>query len=172
MSNTAILRRDLLVEFGGQFPELKSYSDDFTNRNLALRYGACFIPEPLAINHQSTTGYATAVNQDENIREQILINSNALIVNRYSSNYPAKLIARTNARHLFRILCSKLDNFETRTQALIQKTKPMEKSSLILFVIRFTVIALKLIYFSVLRFSDIPKVVLSKLWQKRSPSAS
>jgi glycosyltransferase involved in cell wall biosynthesis len=48
-SNTAVYRRDALIEAGGFIPELRSYSDAFMLQLLAFKYGACFIPEALGL---------------------------------------------------------------------------------------------------------------------------
>jgi hypothetical protein len=47
--HTAIMRRDRFMEAGAALlPELKWHCDWFTSWVLAFRYGACYVPEPLA----------------------------------------------------------------------------------------------------------------------------
>jgi glycosyltransferase involved in cell wall biosynthesis len=167
MSNTVILRREPLIELGGQFSELLSSADEFTYRVLALRHGACFVPEPLAINCQSSTSYSAVLNKNDAIREKVLINLNALMRNKFPDLFPAKLVARSNARSLFRILCGKLDIFEQQSQSLVKEIQPIERGSFVLSIIRWMVVVLKLMYFCVLRFHDTIDVVLTKLWRKR-----
>lgn len=54
--NTTIYRRDCVLEFGGFRPELLSYCDGFLQLIIALKYGACFVPEPLSSWRESQTG--------------------------------------------------------------------------------------------------------------------
>jgi len=46
--NTTVIRRDALIELGGLRAELGSRADGALHVLLPLRYGACFIPAPLA----------------------------------------------------------------------------------------------------------------------------
>ena len=47
MGNTTIYRRSALLECGDHVPELGPFYDGFMSQVMALRYGACFIPEAL-----------------------------------------------------------------------------------------------------------------------------
>jgi glycosyl transferase family 2 len=51
--NTAVIRLDLLRGFGGFPPELSWCTDTFTCTTLAMRHGACVVPEPLALIRSS-----------------------------------------------------------------------------------------------------------------------
>jgi len=64
MGNTAIYRREALQAAGGFHPELRSLCDGFACQLLALRHGACFIPEPLACWRKTVDGYAASDNAD------------------------------------------------------------------------------------------------------------
>lgn len=56
---TVICRRDaVLHETGGFMPELCHHADHFVDMVVALRYGACFIPEMLATWRVLDSGYA------------------------------------------------------------------------------------------------------------------
>lgn len=48
MSVTAILRRDAVAEMGGHQAEIGPPADAVLVREVAMKYGACFLPEPLA----------------------------------------------------------------------------------------------------------------------------
>ena len=47
--NTVVYRRCALIEAGGFIQQLGPDADAFINQVLALKHGACFIPEPLAM---------------------------------------------------------------------------------------------------------------------------
>jgi glycosyltransferase involved in cell wall biosynthesis len=65
MSNTLIYRKDVLLEAGGFRPELGAISDTFVALLMALRHGACFIPEPLGAWRRLDTGYASTSTRDQ-----------------------------------------------------------------------------------------------------------
>lgn len=164
---TAILRRRPLLDAGGFPPELMSYTDGFMYQVLALRHGACFIPEPLAIWNRSDTGYAGATARDEGAMEQILAALNKRMSADFSDIFPAELIARSNARLLFDALGAKLVSFETRVRATAESVPPTRGMRLALvFVLGFAK-ALRVLLFCTLRYRDIPRVTLSKLSRRR-----
>ena len=47
--NTVVIKREALIAAGGYRAELRWYSDWFANCIVALRYGLCFEPDPLAV---------------------------------------------------------------------------------------------------------------------------
>jgi glycosyltransferase involved in cell wall biosynthesis len=54
---TAVVRRKALLEMGGFRPELEFICDWLVYQVLPLRYGACFIPEPLVAWRKMDMGY-------------------------------------------------------------------------------------------------------------------
>ena len=62
--NTAIFRREAFLEFGGLDPALGGSSDGFLHHAISLKYGACYIPEPLAMWRQLETSYAATYTTD------------------------------------------------------------------------------------------------------------
>jgi glycosyltransferase involved in cell wall biosynthesis len=63
-SGSVIFRREALVKEGKFREELGSFSDTFINLVIALRYGVCFVPEPLHCWRLLSTGYATRSGND------------------------------------------------------------------------------------------------------------
>ena len=157
MGNTTIFRREPLLAAGGFDPELGSFADGFLSRVLALRHGACFIPEPLAIWRRLDAGYASSTNRDVGEFDQIRLITNARMSTTFKDLFPSDLIARCSSRMLFRVLCARLDRFEARAHVFP------------LFV-RWATRILKLLLFGMLRFRDIPRVALSKLGSRRLPT--
>ncbi len=60
LGNTALWRRDAVIEVGGFRPELGSFTDRFATMAIALRRGACFIPQVLAEWRRLDTGYSAS----------------------------------------------------------------------------------------------------------------
>jgi glycosyltransferase involved in cell wall biosynthesis len=60
MGNACVYSRRAFLAEGGYIPELRSFCDGFLQMVLAVRHGACFIPDPLAVWRLSASGYASA----------------------------------------------------------------------------------------------------------------
>jgi glycosyltransferase involved in cell wall biosynthesis len=70
-SNTAVIRVDALRKFGGFPVALRWFADSFTYTALAMRHGACVIPEPLALIRSRPESYSQRM-QDEPQQTQVL----------------------------------------------------------------------------------------------------
>ncbi len=57
-SNSVVVRRDALLAIGGYLAELEWYSDSFAYTVVALRYGACVVPETLALLRANPGSYS------------------------------------------------------------------------------------------------------------------
>lgn len=168
MGNTTIFRRQPLLAAGGLDPKLRSFSDGFISRVLALRHGACFIPEPLAIWRRVDAGYAGSTSRDLHESEEILIESNTQMTTIFKDLFPPELLARCKARMLFQVLCVKLGNFEQRTRSIVDAVQPLAVGTLLVLAARSASAALKLLFLFILRPYDIPRAALSRLFRKRS----
>ena len=85
--NTVIYRRLAAVEAGGYLPELKSYTDHFLSLVVALRYGACFIPEPLGVYRSSESGYNAAIMGDLRATSEIIDTIQRLMRSTYADTF-------------------------------------------------------------------------------------
>lgn len=65
MGNTTIYRREAFLAAGGYMPDLQFFADGFVSQAMALRHGACYLPEPLAIWRKMDEGFASASMNDE-----------------------------------------------------------------------------------------------------------
>ncbi|MBC8232332.1 glycosyltransferase family 2 protein [bacterium] len=88
MGSSVIFRRQALIDAGGFIPELHSFCDWFIHQVIALRYGACFIPEPLACWRSMASGWhaATTVNIRGNL--EIMQHAAMLMRSTYSDLFP------------------------------------------------------------------------------------
>ncbi len=108
MGNTAIYRRSALVEIGGFLEELESFSDGFACQVLALRYGACFIPKPLAAWRRSPYGYSSTTIRDVGKSLDILDQTKQLMATMYAREFPASYIRRWETRWRFQMAAGSL----------------------------------------------------------------
>ena len=101
MGNTTIVRRAALLEAGGFRPELGPYCDGFVYPAIALRHGACFIPEPLGIWRRMEQSYSQQMNgrSDEVLR---FVNyAEALMRTEYPDLFPSDYIERWRREMFF-----------------------------------------------------------------------
>lgn len=70
--HTAIVKRDLYVEAGYLLPELKWHWDWFMSWVLAFRYGACYVPEPLATIRVKSASFSASGRSQWEAQNQVL----------------------------------------------------------------------------------------------------
>ena len=70
ISNAAVARRHLVIEAGNLDPRLGSFADGFMFRELAFRYGCCFVPTPGVVWRVTGKGYSRreAANVDNSLK--------------------------------------------------------------------------------------------------------
>lgn len=90
--NTGICRRDALIEAGGYIPELGSFADGFIYQVIALKHGACFIPEPLAEWRRLETGYAATSTRNIEAQLEVVSCATRLMQSRYKDLFPQDYI--------------------------------------------------------------------------------
>ncbi len=145
MGTTLIHRRRCLLEAGGFRPELRSYCDGFIYLVMALRHGACFIPEPLATWHRDDRGYSTSTSRNTQAMARISREADRLMLSEFAELFPSQLRRRVRRRLLFRSLSAQAHALESRTR------------------LRGAGRLLQALLFSVLRFHDLPVEVRSRL---------
>ncbi len=101
MGNTVIYRRACLLEVGGFPPALAAMSDGFICRLLALRHGACFIPQPLAAWRQMEGGMAWSVAADWRKTRSISQQAQHLMTGPFKADFPAAYARRWPGRAVF-----------------------------------------------------------------------
>ncbi|MBA3066766.1 glycosyltransferase [bacterium] len=69
----AMIKRSVLIEIGTN-RELKWSSDRFYALVIALRYGFCYVPEPLALYRQQLESYGTSGLKDKNGNKKVIEN--------------------------------------------------------------------------------------------------
>ena len=101
MGNTTIYRTEALRESGGFREELGPFADGFASRALALRHGACFIPEELAVWRRSPSGFATSTSRKPEAVEKIIAGARALMLGPYAALFPSDYVESwtKTARH-------------------------------------------------------------------------
>ena len=87
--NTAIYRRGALLDAGGFLPEIGPYCDGFACRVIALRHGACFIPEPLAMTRTGEGRFSQASAADPDVGLEIMRAASRLMRTTYRDAFPS-----------------------------------------------------------------------------------
>ena len=72
--NTALFRRDALLEAGGLDPALRWHSDWFAIYSIALRHGFCAVSRSLACFRVSPHSYSAVGMRDRSAQAQVMVN--------------------------------------------------------------------------------------------------
>ena len=107
--NTAFFRRDALLEIGCFLPELRAFADGFTHYPIALKYGACFIPEPLAAWRRMESGYSASISY-ESAREMYAL-ARQLFQSEFASLIPAAVLRRLEKEWKFTLASLRWTSF-------------------------------------------------------------
>ena len=151
VSNSVIARRKLLLAAGGFNPKLKSWADEFVYRVLSLRYGACFIPKPLAINMRysdSCSASSTPVDLMD-----MMVEANNEIKQNYQDIFSEKFLSIFNARLAFGIKLSQMKEMENS----------LDNANVKLGIIKSLHKLSRPVLFIILRYRDVIPYILSKI---------
>jgi len=99
--NSAIYRRDALLGAGGFLPDLGSFCDGFAQQVIALRHGACFIPEVLAAWRRMDTGYASTTKANWMYSLQIGAEAERFMCSTFRDLFPADYVESWKRQWLF-----------------------------------------------------------------------
>lgn len=102
--NTTIYRKNALEAAGNFIPELESYADGFTRKVIALKFGACFIPEPLGAWRRMEDGYSALASSDIGKSLLALNYADTLMRTKFKDCFPKKLADKTTNLYLFWLL--------------------------------------------------------------------
>jgi hypothetical protein len=97
MGNTTIWQRQALLDSGEHTPELKFFYDGFMSQVLALRYGSCFIPEPLG-EFRQVAGQLCEEALDVGTALSVFRLASELMRTKYSDLFPEDYIVKFERR--------------------------------------------------------------------------
>lgn len=126
---STIYRRDALIDSGGFILELHSFSDGFILQVIALKYGACFIPEPLACWRRMESGYASTCGKNPVIAQSVIHHAVYLMENSYNNLFPQDYIDQWQKEQIYRMnkyiflsrYKQKVANFLPYSQSILYK---------------------------------------------------
>lgn len=167
MGNTTIYRGAALRAVGFDL-ELGAFADGFACRAVALRHGACFIPEELAYWRRMTAGMASQSMITPMVVHAVIRRAVSLMKASFADDFPSAYPARWENRWLFSSISSAFDiPHEGRGRLIAELCKPLPKSTRLWFTFLDYVpwscrIIAKLGAFLCLRPRDIGPVLLRK----------
>lgn len=104
LGNTTVYQRRALLDEGGFPPELSSYSDGFVSLVLALRHGACFVPERLACWRRLPDGFSARSGAVPAESLRTMERAGALMRTRYRDLFPDDFIRLWERDWFFNLL--------------------------------------------------------------------
>lgn len=106
MGNTVIYRRAALLDAGGHIPALGPYSEAFFEQVLALKYGACFIPEPLGIWRKMESSWSAKSSANLDATIDMMRTAERLMRSTYRDLFPPDYVDDWKRRWFFSVSTS------------------------------------------------------------------
>jgi hypothetical protein len=108
MGNTTIFRRDALLEFGGFDSRLGGFADALACWALALRHGACFIPDALGAKRDIGGGVGSSIHGDAEGATAVWQLARHRMETEFGDHFPPTLVDRMESRWRFNTARSSL----------------------------------------------------------------
>jgi len=98
--NTVIFKKQALMDSGGFIRELSSFCDGFIYHVIAVKYGVCFIYEPLAAWRCLESSYSSTIAKNPEVSLQWITHAKKLMATEYKDLFPLSFIERWEKRQL------------------------------------------------------------------------
>lgn len=98
---SSIINFHYFRENGGYRKELQAFTDGFLGQVLALKYGACFIPEPLTCWRRLGNNYSITISKNPDIFTSIIEKALVLMQTEFLGLFPRKYIEAWKRQNYF-----------------------------------------------------------------------
>ena len=113
---TTIFRRAAMPA-EGLIPELRSHCSKFMSKVIALKYGACFIPEPLAVWRRTESCFSFTTGADPDAMLDIMHYAGQLMRSTYRDLFPPDYVDYWERRWLYGVCLKIVDISHTSREA-------------------------------------------------------
>lgn len=96
--NTVMFRREALIQSGKYQTDLGPYADGFAHEVIALTYGACFVPEPLAIWRRIPTALSARTLSNPAAIRKMRDAAHGYMVGKYKNLFSDRYVVRWQKR--------------------------------------------------------------------------
>lgn len=117
--NTCIYNRVAFHEAGGFIPEMGAFSDGFIQLVLALKYGACFIPETLGVWRLSSAGCASSSSSNFEISTKMWSHAVKLMRTTYADLFPADFVNSLEMQKFYYSRLSALNRLQKQSLIIV-----------------------------------------------------
>lgn len=124
--NTVILKKRALIDSGGYIPELYSFCDGFVYQVIAVKYGVCFIPEPLTAWRQLKDSYSATIAKDPEVSLRCIAHAKKLMCTRYHDLFPPDFVDSWEKRQLIDFQLSRFYNLQNATLKDLRQLIPSQ----------------------------------------------
>lgn len=164
LGQTAIIKREALIESGGFITELGPYCDGFIVQAIVFKYGACFIPEVLTCWRQMNTTYSATTLSDPHTQLKYINYAINLALTTYRDWFPLSYVAEWEATALHHIskMSWKIIEQEKR-QYINQHTSNLILKTIFQFALLVQAAFVEFYYFAKYRSKYLHKLIFRKL---------
>ncbi len=134
---TTIYRKEAFIEAGGNIlvTKLHSFVDGFIAQVIALKYGACFIPEPLMCWRRMEEGYAASCSKNLDLQFEIINNAVWLMSSTYKELFPPDYVIDWKRKHLYSMNITRFSLEKAQIDKFINLLSPLNPFDKVFFFI-------------------------------------
>lgn len=121
LASTTIYRKKALLEAGGFIKGLHSFSDGLITKVIALKYGACYVPEVLTTKRVLEENFSNICCLDPKLLNQIMTTGYHLMNTRYRDIFPEDYISIFKRQIDYDLLQCKYKNYIASPDTLLLK---------------------------------------------------
>jgi len=127
--NTAIVKRSALIETGGYIAELDAFNDGFMNMTIALKYGVCYIPEPLACWRRMEGGLSSILGRSvEKFVNVVSYAEQLMKSSKYSDLFPKDFVKEWKQIRLYELGKGLLDRGQSQQKSFLKDLKYLRQN--------------------------------------------
>lgn len=142
--SSMIVKREALVSEGFQVNELGSFADTFSALIIALRYGVCFIPEPMSYWRISPTGYSYRSTTNWRAGLDKVLLSTSLMRTTYKDLFPSQLVNMFERHWMYALSANTIVQIRAKQEAMLSEALEIifPKAGIVSFAYKIIIILL------------------------------
>ena len=140
MGNTALWKTEATRKLKGFPKELTNILDEFTLLMVSLNFGACFIPETMAVYNIRDNSFSSKYRGNPNMLQEDIKRSEVLMETTYSTWFPPSFVKYYKKKNSFTYGVAQLTFIEQSQKECLQQTKELLSRNTFLDAVFFKIV--------------------------------